>query len=139
MQGTDDRAAIEQMLTEYLDTLNNADFDAFRRFFVDDATAFSPWAEFADRAIGRERVMDAFRPAFARWRATLPGPPYLRIVPEDLHIQQVDNVAVVTFHARDEPSLGRRTLVLCRESGGWKITHLHASYLMPAPVPPAET
>jgi ketosteroid isomerase-like protein len=134
MQGIDDHEAIEWMLSVYLDTLNNADFDAFRRFFVDDATAFSPWAEFADRATGRERVMDAFRPAFARWRATLPGPPYLHIVPEDLHIQQVDDVAIVTFHARDEPSLGRRTLVLRRGPDGWKIVHLHASYLMPASV-----
>lgn len=45
----------------------------------------SPWAEFADRATGRERVVGAFQPSFARWRATLPGPPYLQIVPEDLH------------------------------------------------------
>jgi ketosteroid isomerase-like protein len=136
MREAPDREAIERMLMAYLDTLNNADGDGFRRSFTDDATAFSPWAESADRATGRERVVDAFAPAFARWRSTLPGPPYLRITPEDLHIQQLDDVAIVTFHARDEPSLGRRTLVLRRGPDGWKIVHLHASYLMPAPASP---
>ena len=129
MQGNRDGEAIERTLAAYLDTLNNADWDGFRQFFTDDATAFSPWGAFADRATGRDAVVEAFRPSFVRWRATLPGPPYLHIVPEDLHIQQVDGVAIATFHARDEPSLGRRTLVFRHGSDGWKIVHVHASYL----------
>lgn len=127
-----DNEAIERTLAAYLDTLNNADWEGFRQFFTEDATAFSPWETYADRATGRDAVGEAFRPAFARWRATLPGPPYLHIVPEDLHIQQLDDVAIVTFHARDEPSLGRRTIVFRHGSDGWKIVHVHASYLSEA-------
>jgi ketosteroid isomerase-like protein len=129
MQGNGDSAAVERTLMAYLDTFNQADWEGFRRFFADDATAFSPWGAFAGRATGRDAVEAAFRPSFARWRETLPGPPYLHIVPEDLHIQQWDDVAIVTFHARDEPSLGRRTLVFRHRPDGWKIVHVHASYL----------
>ncbi len=125
------------MLTAYLDTLNNADWERFVSYIADDATAFSPWAAFADRATGRAAVEEAFRPSFDRWRATLPGPPYLHLVPEDVHIHILDDVAVVTFHARDEPSLGRRTLVVRNGAAGWKIVHLHASYLMADSATPA--
>jgi hypothetical protein len=36
-------------------------------------------------------------------------------------------VAVCTFHLDDPDSLGRRTVVLQRRQGAWKIIHIHAS------------
>ena len=126
------RDAVAQTLIAYLATLNDADWDGFRAYFTDDATCFSPWAAFAGRATGREAVEAAFQPSFARWRSTLPGPPFLQIEPDDLWVQMIDDVAVVTFHTHDEDALGRRTLVLRHGDDGWKIVHLHASYLVPS-------
>ncbi len=125
------RVDIERTLLAYLDTLNNADWDGFRRYLADGATAFSPWAAFAGRATGRAAVEAAFQPAFARWRATLPGPPYLHITPDDLAIQIAGDIAIVTFHTHEDAELGRRTLVWRKDADGWKVIHLHASYLTP--------
>jgi len=49
--------------------------------------------------------------------------------------QAFDDVAVVTFHIRDE-DLSRRTLVLHRAERGWQIEHLHGSN---APLPDNRT
>jgi len=46
-----------------------------------------------------------------------------------------DDVAVVTFHIRDE-DLSRRTLVSHRAERGWQIEHLHGSN---APLPDNRT
>ncbi len=35
----------------------------------------------------------------------------------------------MTFHIEDRNVLDRRTLVMKRESGEWKIAHIHASNL----------
>ncbi len=125
------RVAIGRTLLAYLETLNNADWNRFRRYLADDMTAFSPWAAFAGRATGRAAVEAAFQPAFARWRATLPGPPYLHITPDDLAIHITGDIAIVTFHTHEDADLGRRTLVWRKGADGWTIIHLHASYLTP--------
>jgi len=62
-------------------------------------------------------------------------PPYMKLAPQDLKIQLLsEDVALVTFHLVDGAKLDRRTVILKRGSGGWKIVHIHASNLvMPAP------
>jgi len=47
---------------------------------------------------------------------------------DDLEAQRVGGVAIVTFHLDDRPGfINRRTLVLAKFAGEWKILHLHAS------------
>jgi hypothetical protein len=40
-----------------------------------------------------------------------------------------EDVGLVTFHIEDRNILDRRTLVMKRENGEWKIAHIHASNL----------
>jgi len=49
--------------------------------------------------------------------------------PKDLQIQLAGNeVAIATFHLDDRPGLiNRRTIVLQKIGGSWKIIHIHAS------------
>jgi hypothetical protein len=50
--------------------------------------------------------------------------------PRDLRIEKLsEDVALVTFHIEGGNVLDRRTLVMKRESGEWKIAHIHASNL----------
>jgi hypothetical protein len=50
--------------------------------------------------------------------------------PRDLRIEKLsEDAALVTFHSEDGRVLDRRTLVMKRESGEWKIAHMHASNL----------
>jgi hypothetical protein len=79
-------------------------------------------------AYRRARGIDPqMREVVALWRASRPGPPYVRLEPRDLAIELFGDAALATFHLENGPSLSRRTFVLARRDGVWRIVHLHAS------------
>jgi ketosteroid isomerase-like protein len=50
------------------------------------------------------------------------------VQPRDMEIQLFGNIAITTFHLDDRAGfLNRRTIILNKTKGGWKIVHLHAS------------
>jgi uncharacterized protein (TIGR02246 family) len=118
---------VRQTLTKFLTAFANLDWEAFRKFFADDATVYFP-SQRANRATGRAEIEATFRQVFERIRATKSAPPYLNLEPADLDIQVFRDTAVATFHLYDIPNtVGRRTVVLEKRAGEWKIVHLHAS------------
>jgi ketosteroid isomerase-like protein len=83
---------------------------------------------FTERAHGRPQFEANFRQVFEQIRAARTQPPYMRLQPQDLRIQSYGEIAIATFHLDDRPGLlNRRTIVLRRMKGQWKIVHLHAS------------
>ena len=58
---------------------------------------------------------------------TGPGPPYRTLEPKDLLVQTDGQMALCTFHLERPAGLGRRTVLLVRRAGAWKILHIHAS------------
>ncbi len=56
-----------------------------------------------------------------------PGPPYQDLTPHDLMVQARGDMAVCSFHLLEPHALSRRTVVLVRRGGTWKILHIHAS------------
>jgi ketosteroid isomerase-like protein len=120
-------AEVRNALADFIQAFDNLDWDRFRAAFSDDATAFYP-REFSHRADGRQEFEKAFRNVFDRIRAGRTQAPYMDIQPRDLHLQIAGNVAIVSFHLDDRPGfLNRRTIVLQKQTSGWKIIHLHAS------------
>jgi len=118
---------VRRTLTKFLTAFASLDWEAFRNFFADDATAYFP-SQRANRATGRAEIEATFRQVFERIRATKSAPPYLNLDPADLDVQLFRDTAVATFHLHDMPNvIGRRTVVLEKRAGEWKIVHLHAS------------
>ncbi len=127
-----DSAAVVETLERFIHAFNDLDWAMFRDHFADDATVFFPMSSNRMRGDGRAEVEAVFGALFRSPRAPDGGPPYLSIRPLDAKIQMLSNAAVATFHlgADDEPSVGRRTLVLRRDGDGeWRIVHLHASVI----------
>ena len=121
--------AVQASLSQFLRAFENLDWDAFRASFDDDATAFFPTPEPPQRFEGRISVDAQFRQVFSAIRAAAPGgPPFHRLVPENLRIEAIGaDAAIATFHLRNELRIARRTIVFKRTAGGWRIAHLHAS------------
>ena len=116
-----------QTLSNFIQAFDNLDWEKFRNTFAEDATVFYP-REFPHRANGRAEIEANFRHVFQQIRGQATKPPYMDIQPRELHIQMLGDVAIATFHLDDRPGvLNRRTVVLSRTTGGWKIVHLHAS------------
>ncbi|MBY0566552.1 MAG: nuclear transport factor 2 family protein [Hyphomonadaceae bacterium] len=121
----------ESVLISFLRAFEDCDLPRMEAAFAEDATYF-------DRALATEtQDLSSYRrgrgmPAGMRRLAqqlptTRPGPPYHRLTPEDLLIQEVGDVAVCSFHLPSQSALGRRTIILRRRAGRWKIMHIHAS------------
>lgn len=121
------RDEVADALTSFLRAFDNLEWDAFRNTFADDATVFYP-REFPARAEGRAQIEKNFQHVFEQIRMRASKPPYMEIQPRDLKIERFGDVAVATFQLDDRPGvMGRRTIVLQKRSGAWKIVHLHAS------------
>lgn len=136
-QSTQPTAEIEQALTVFLTAFDNLDWPAFRACFAPDASVFHPGPPNLKRIDSPQEFERAWLGVFARIKKNSGrnSPPYMHLSPQDLKIQLLsDDVALVTFHLVDGTTLSRRTIILKRSSGAWKIVHLHASNLaMPAP------
>jgi ketosteroid isomerase-like protein len=129
--------------TDFIEAFNAMDEARFDAFWAEDATMFFPGmapGHRADRITGRAAVLDVFHAFFAQVR---PRRPRLNIRPEQIHVQEHGDAAILTFHLRSPDATGRRTFVWRRVDGRWLIAHLHASSLehpqSPNPPPPPPT
>ena len=124
---------ISAMLTAFVDDLNHLRLDNFTANFNEEATIFFPRNSFPmERVEGREAIKENFAMFFESVRSRMPEPVNLNIQPRDRSIDVYGNLAVVTLHFDMGDELHRRTLVLEKEKGQWKIVHLHASLLVPS-------
>lgn len=113
----------------FLSAFENLDWDTFRSAFSDSASVFHPAPAMEARVIGQNDVERSFSEVFAGIKAgARNGPPYHRLDPQDLHILRLGPDAfVLSFHLRNAERLARRTVIMRREAGEWRIVHLHAS------------
>ena len=116
------------IIRDFLVAFSNRDLAVFVPYFSEDATVFFPPSAAAPlgRVQGRSEIERTFKTIFDAYppRSTRPPTP---IAPQDLLIQEFDGHAVVTFQLGSETARQRRTFVLKRISGEWKIVHLHGS------------
>jgi ketosteroid isomerase-like protein len=119
---------VEQVIQDFLVAFGNRDLAVFVPYFSEDATVFFPPSAAAPlgRVQGRSEIERTFKTIFDAYprRSTAPATP---IAPQDLLIQELDGHAVVTFHLGNQNARQRRTFVLKRVGGEWKIVHLHGS------------
>lgn len=126
---------VRTALKGFLTAFEHGDLEAMEAAFADDAVTFpraimstSPPAEIRTEDYKRVVGLDPqMRELIARWRASGDPPPYIRLDPKDLEIRVFSEAALATFHLERDGSLSRRTFVLAKRAGAWKVVHLHAS------------
>lgn len=127
---------VRAALAKFVAAFENCDLPAMEQAFAEDAVCFDPVN--MTKSGSPQINLDDFRrkeglpPGMRRIAVERPkqnpGPPYLSLKPLDLLIQMGDDMAVCTFHLASSPTqLSRRTIVMARRAGAWKIIHIHAS------------
>lgn len=111
-------------LRNFLQAFAQLQLDEMMAWWADDATAFFPVEHQRERLAGKAAIRVAFAQVIARFQA--PGAKQLSLVAEDMHTQELGDMAVITFHTRNGP-LSRRTFVLRQRNDEWRIVHLHGS------------
>ncbi len=122
-----DQAALLLAAEHFLRVFDNLESEAFEAAWSSSRSAFFPFRDTPERVEGAD-VAVRFRRFFDEVKATRPGPPYLRLQPQALRAEVRGDAGLVTFTLGQRPGdVGRRTLLFVRESGRWKLAHLHAS------------
>ena len=119
-------------MSAFVAAFDNLDWPAFRARFSEKPTIFHPSAPNIRRIDTPGEFEKAWLGVFERIKKNSHRivAPYMDLQPRDLRIEKLsEDVALVTFHIEDRNVLERRTLVMKRESGEWKIAHIHASNL----------
>lgn len=123
---------VRETLLGFLHAFENCDLAAMQAGFADDAFCFDPtlMSREGTASIDVEefRRKTGMSPTMRRICTAAPkgaGPRNLN--PVDLAIQMGTDMAVCSFHLDSPQRLGRRTIVLAKRGGAWKIVHLHAS------------
>jgi ketosteroid isomerase-like protein len=118
--------APEATASAFIDAFRAMDEARFDRFFAPDVTMFFPDGPFPkERVEGRVAVLAAFHSFFKRVKER--GRTTLNIAPLDLRVDGYADVAVVTFRLDNAESVGRRSVILRKVAGEWRIAHFHAS------------
>jgi ketosteroid isomerase-like protein/quercetin dioxygenase-like cupin family protein len=134
-----DSIGVMKSVSNFVTAFNNFNWTAFRESFTDDATIFFPYWNQARRIQGRQEIEKAWLTIFPEF-IDVNNTRKLQITPKDIYLQLYKQNAMVTFHLGDGlNSLSRRTLLMIKEKGSWKIAHLHASNLIKDPVVSKDT
>lgn len=122
-----DHAALVQAAEHFLRAFDRLEWEPFDAAWSTSRSVFFPFRDTPERVEGAD-VAARFRRFFDEVKATRPGPPYLRLRPEALRAEVRGDAGLVTFTLGRRPGdVGRRTLLFIRESGQWKLAHMHAS------------
>jgi len=122
-----DQPALVQAAENFLRVFDNLEWEPFDAAWSTSRSVFFPFRDTPERVEGAD-VAARFRRFFDEVRATRPGPPYLRLQPYGLRAEVRGDAGLVTFTLGRRPGdVGRRTLLFVRESGQWKLAHMHAS------------
>ena len=126
--------SVQDFVAGFVTDFDNLDWDRFRKRFSDDSTIFFPPQYGVSLAAGRDATDAAWHRTFEAIRAAskASAPPFMRLEPHGLVIQQWPGGAVATFTLGGGAApLNRRTLVLRPNGDSFVIVHLHGSTLPP--------
>lgn len=135
VQNADKEKEVIAVLEKFLRAFENGDFETMEASMTNDAYIFPRAIMSNDLTKPIDNVnyrrINGLDPQMKQVingiRESGVLPPFMQLEPEDLKITILNDAAIVTFHLDNGKSLSRRTIVLAKNDGGWKIVHIHAS------------
>lgn len=127
-QDTTSQDRVMETVQTFIRANESANLKLIVATFDDTATVFFPSVQ-AQRATGKAEIREVFANLFRLRSGSI------TITPQDVNIQVLDEVAIVTAHLNALPThpvsepvtFSRRTFVLRKVGERWLIVHLHAS------------
>lgn len=121
---------VRDTLSKFLRAVESRDIERIMAFFNEDAQIFSPMGTFPSRLDGRAAIGKQFGAILEAVKAQAGGT--LKLEPHDIDVRDLgSDAALITFHLKVPGPLHRRSFVMTRNSGGWRIAHIHASIASP--------
>jgi ketosteroid isomerase-like protein len=124
-QGNSD---VRETLDWFLRAVESRDLDRITPYFEEDAQMISPLGTYPARLDDRAAIMEQFK-AISEAMKQMPTP--IRLDPQELVVREFGDIALVTFHLKLPGPLHRRSFILRKRDGRWRIAHIHASIASP--------
>ncbi|HBT33972.1 MAG TPA: hypothetical protein DEB15_14685 [Pusillimonas sp.] len=131
---SDDTTALQAAANQFLQDLDNLDWEPFQKSWAAEPSVFFPFNDTPERVDGKNAVDERFKLFFDQVKEKVPGPPYLKLTPNNLKITRYGDAGLVTFTLGGlssvgglSGSIGRRTILFVLQDNKWKVAHLHAS------------
>ena len=115
---------VRETLDGFFRAVEARDLDRIAPYFEEDAQMFSPLGTYPARLDGRAAIMEQFK-AISEALKQMPTP--IRIDPQELVVRELGDIVLVTFHLKLPGPLHRRSFILRKRDGRWRIAHIHAS------------
>ena len=115
---------VRETLDGFFRAVESRDLDRITPYFEEDAQMFSPLGTYPARLDGRAAIMEQFK-AISEALRQMPTP--IRIDPREMVVREFGDIALVTFHLKLPGPLHRRSFILRKRDGRWRIAHIHAS------------
>ena len=117
---------VRDTLAKFLTAVESLDIERIMPFFNEDAQMFSPMGTFPARLDGRANIGKQFGAILEAVKTQ--GGGALKLEPHDIEVRALGaDAALITFHLKMPGPLHRRSFVMTRGTGGWRIAHIHAS------------
>ncbi len=123
-----DENVVRETLDGFFRAVESRELERITPYFEEDAQMFSPLGTYPARLDGRAAVMEQFK-AIAEALKQMPTP--IRIDPQELVVREFGDIVLVTFHLKLPGPLHRRSFILRKREGRWRIAHIHASIASP--------
>jgi ketosteroid isomerase-like protein len=120
-QGNSD---VRETLDGFFRSVESRDLDRITPYFEEDAQMFSPLGAYPARLDDRAAIMEQFK-AISEALKQMPTP--IRIDPQEMVVREFGDIALATFHLKLAGPLHRRSFILRKRAGRWRIAHIHAS------------
>ena len=117
-------AGVRETLDRFLRAVESRELDRIAPFFEEDAQMFSPLGIYPARLDGRLAILEQFK-AISEALKQMPTP--IRIDPQEIVVREFGEIALMTFHLKLPGPLHRRSFILRKRDGRWRIAHIHAS------------
>ena len=115
---------VRETLDGFFRAVESRDLDRITPYFEEDAQMFSPLGTYPARLDGRAAIIEQFK-AISEALKQMPTP--IRIDPQEMVVREFGDIALVTFHLKLPGPLHRRSFILRKRDGRWRIAHIHAS------------
>jgi uncharacterized protein (TIGR02246 family) len=115
---------VRETLDGFFRAVESRDLDRITPYFEEDAQMFSPLGTYPARLDGHAAIMEQFK-AISEALKQMPTP--IRLDAQELVVREFGDIALVTFHLKLPGPLHRRSFILRKRDGRWRIAHIHAS------------
>jgi ketosteroid isomerase-like protein len=123
----EDSARVQAVVERMLDAIDHGDTAILESLWLEQSSMFFPFLNSPQLAVGRAAIVARFAALFGKFRSKGAATPYFGFQLQDLRVDVMGDAALCTLSYVLRGVLARRSFVLVRAAGDWRIKHVHGS------------